>query len=173
MKLVREERKEQERKRANYSGQKLSPAMLTGRSVVLEQIQQNKPAERTAAEWLADLKVKLLALVGKPVELRTAPVKTAIGTVFAGNERYAAMHIGKDTQLLDRQEWPVEVGHGYELTSTSDGRKLVKQTPVKDRTVSTLRYVYGEKVEELAKGWAERDKGLTLSQRQVRSGPNL
>lgn len=116
---------------------------------------------------LAQLKATLLAQVGRVVELREDPVKHASGPVIAANERWAAMHIGRETQLLDRQQWPVEVGHCYELHEWPNGRQ-VKERPMDSRTQSGLEYVYGKQVGELAKGWVERDVTRVQAQKRDR-----
>ena len=40
-------------------------------------------------------------------------------------------------------------------------------------TASTLEYVYGKQVGELARQWAERDKALVQSLTKDRGGPSL
>lgn len=124
-------------------------------------------AAKSPLVLLAQLKATLLALVGRVVELREDPVKHASGPVIAANERWAAMHIGRETQLLDRQQWPVEVGHCYELHEGPNGRQ-VKELPMDSRIQSGLEYVYGKQVGELANGWVERDAPLVQAKKRSR-----
>ena len=125
------------------------------------------PAPATPAALLEQFKAKLEALAGRVVDLRDAAFTQISGTVIAVNERWAAMYIGRDTQLLDRQQWPVEEGRNYELRNGPTGPQI-KSQPVTDRSVSTLEYVYGKQVGAQAKQWAERDKGQAVNR-----GPQL
>ena len=124
-------------------------------------------AAKSPAVLLAQLKAKLLALVGRMVDLREDPIKQASGTVIAANERWAAMHIGRDTQLIDRQVWAVEEGRSYLLKDGPSGRQI-ELRPVNSNTASSLEYVYGKQVGELARQWAERDKALVQNRTKDR-----
>lgn len=129
-------------------------------------------AAKSPAVLLAQLKAKLLALVGRMVDLREDPIKQASGTVIAANERWAAMHIGRDTQLIDRQVWAVEEGRSYLLKDGPSGQQI-ELRPVNSNTASSLEYVYGKQVGELARQWAERDRALVQAQTRGRGGPSL
>lgn len=113
---------------------------------------------------------ELLALTGRVIEL-VERFREATGTIIAGNEKWAAMHHGRDTLLIDREKWAVEVGHAYRLTDGPSGPKM-EPRPVNRNTASTLEYVYGKRVGELASQWAERDKSLVQSRTIDRGGPS-
>lgn len=136
---------------------------LGGKSIAVDAAQDAAQSAAAAAKspqvLLAQLKAKLLALVGRVVDLREEPIKQASGTVIAANERWAAMHIGRDTQLIDRQVWAVEEGRSYLLKEGPSGPQIEVRA-VHSQTVSSLEYVYGKQVGELARQWAERDKAL-------------
>lgn len=140
---------------------------LGGPSMAVDAAQSAAAAAKSPQVLLAQLKAKLLALVGRMVDLREGPVKQASGTVIAANERWAAMHIGRDTQLIDRQVWAVEEGRSYQLRGGPNGPQI-EARPVHRQTASTLEYVYGKQVGELARQWAERDKALVQAQTRSR-----
>lgn len=143
-----------------------------GPSIAVDAPQSAAAAANSPQVLLAQLKAKLLVLVGRVVDLREEPIKQASGTVIAANERWAAMHIGRDTQLIDRQVWAVEEGRSYLLKDGPSGRQI-ELRPVNSNTVSSLEYVYGKEVGELARQWAERDKALVQSRSRDRDGPSL
>lgn len=143
---------------------------LGGPSMAVDAAQSAVAAAKSPQVLLAQLKAKLLALVGRMVDLREGPVKQASGTVIAANERWAAMHIGRDTQLIDRQVWAVEEGRSYQLREGPNGPQI-EARPVDSRTASTLEYVYGKQVGEQARQWAERDKALVQGRTVDRGGP--
>lgn len=122
--------------------------------------QAEKAAVSSPAALLEQLKAKLQAMAGRVVDLRDAAFSQVSGTVIAANERWAAMHIGRETQLLDRQTWPVEEGRSYVLRDGAAGKTMQPQR-VEDRTVATLEYVYGKQMGEQAKQWAARDQGVS------------
>lgn len=132
---------------------------LGGPSMAVDAAQSAMASAKSPAVLLAQLKAKLLALVGRMVDLREDPIKQASGTVIAANERWAAMHIGRDTQLIDRQVWAVEEGRSYLLKDGPSGQQI-ELRPVNSNTASTLEYVYGKQVGQLARQWAERDRAL-------------
>lgn len=140
---------------------------LGGPSMAVDAAQSAAAAAKSPQVLLAQLKAKLLALVGRMVDLREGPVKQASGPVIAANERWAAMHIGSDTQLIDRQVWAVEEGRSYQLRGGPNGPQI-EARPVHRQTASTLEYVYGKQVGELARQWAERDKALVQAQTRSR-----
>lgn len=140
---------------------------LGGSSMAVDAAQSAAAAAKSPQVLLAQLKAKLLALVGRMVDLREGPIKQASGTVIAANERWAAMHIGRDTQLIDRQVWAVEEGRSYQLREGPNGPQI-EARPVDSRTASTLAYVYGKQVGEQARQWAERDKAQVQAQTRSR-----
>jgi hypothetical protein len=109
---------------------------------------------------LEQFKAMFFKLIGQVIPLQENPIKTALGTVVAGDERWAAMHTGRETQLLDRKVWPVEVGHAYMLTAGPSGSKI-EPRPLNRNTASTLEGIYGAKVGAQAREWVERDKALS------------
>jgi hypothetical protein len=123
-------------------------------------------AEKAPEVLLQHLKAKLEGLAGRAVELRESDFSQVSGTVIVANQRWAAMHTGRETQLLDRQQWPVAEGRGYILRNGSAGPQM-ESRPIEGRTVSTLEYVYGKPVGDLAKQWAERDKSQAVSRGHV------
>ncbi len=139
---------------------------LGGKSIAVDAAQDAAQSAAAAAKspqvLLAQLKAKLLALVGRVVDLREGPIKQASGTVIAANERWAAMHIGRDTQLIDRQVWAVEEGRSYLLKEGPSGPQI-EARPVHSQTASSLEYVYGKQVGALARQWAERDDAMVQS----------
>lgn len=146
---------------------------LGGPSMAVDAAQAAQSAAAAAKSpqvLLAQLKAKLLALVGRMVDLREDPIKQASGTVIAANERWAAMHIGRDTQLIDRQVWAVEEGRSYQLREGPNGPQI-EARPVHSQTASSLAYVYGKQVGDLARQWAERDKALVQNRTIDRGGP--
>lgn len=149
---------------------------LGGKSMAVDAAQDVAPSAMASAKspqaLLAQLKARLLDLVGRMVDLRESPVRQVSGTVIAANERWAAMHAGRETQLVDRELWPVEEGRAYSLKDGPNGRQI-ELRPVNSNTASTLEYVYGKQVGELARQWAERDKALVQSLTKDRGGPSL
>lgn len=143
---------------------------LGGPSMAVDATQSAAAAAKSPQVLLAQLKAKLLALVGRVVDLREGPFTQATGTIIAANERWAAMHHGRDTLLIDREKWPVEEGRAYSLKAGQNGPQ-VEGRLVNSSTASSLKLVYGEKVAELAKQWAERDKALAQSRTVDRGGP--
>ena len=141
--------------------------VLGGPSMAVDAAQSAAAAAKSPQVLLAQLKAKLLALVGRVVDLREEPIRQASGTVIAANERWAAMHIGRDTQLIDRQVWAVEEGRSYLLKEGPSGPQI-EARPVHSQTASSLEYVYGKQVGELARQWAERDKALVQTQTRSR-----
>ena len=148
---------------------------LGGKSIAVDAVQDAAQSAMASAKspqiLLAQLKAKLLALVGRMIELHEGPVRQDSGTVIAANERWAAMHVGRDTRLIDRELWPVEEGRAYSLKDGPSGRQI-ELRPVNSNTASTLEYVYGKQVGELARQWAERDRSLVQSRTIDRGGPS-
>lgn len=132
----------------NYRSQTMAPAPL--------------PATPAPPVQLEQLKARVTLMTDRLLHWSDAPFQQLSGTVLAANDRWAAMHIGKALQILDREKWPVEAGYRYLLTDKG-GTTTVQREPVDLNTVSALQYTYGSTIGDLAKGWVERDKTLGFS----------
>ena len=101
------------------------------------------PAAKTTEDYRAELVAEVKKLTKTEVEIVDRELTQSTGIVFAMNDRFAAMHIGRSSILIvDRETTPIELGR-WQIRN-----RKVEQSDLTPSDLSFLRRVFCEGVTE-------------------------